>query len=251
MEHIMLIKNDTVKMGEYYLTYKGKNIEGVNHYFNIDYFSRNDLGKLEHEFTLSPIVQTNPRMGNSAEPDTRHFLHKDVYTHIAYAELDTEEKHGSEEFTIKKDYQLNAGDTIFTTGAMLVFEGLVKEVNQTDLNLKNGELAVGAKIKILTPNGKIAYAQPIFSIRDNMIVPVDVINEAEGLKFSFTNIDPETGKISLMIAEKDRKSRDFIILKAIIFPWINLLWIGCLLMVIGTIVAIVNRVKVNIAKPSF
>lgn len=243
MEHIMLIKNDTVKMGDYFLSYKGKNVDGVNHYFNIDYFSKNNLGNYVHEFTLSPIVQTNPRMGNSAEPDTRHFLHKDVYTHIAYAELSTEDNHVEESFPIKKDYTLSAGDTVFTSGAMLILEGLVKEFDKSDLNLKNGDLAVAARIKILTPDGKVEFAQPIFSIRDNMIVPVDVINDKEGIKFSFTSIDPETGSIKLLVAEKDKKSRDFIILKAIIFPWINLLWLGCLLMVFGTAIAIVNRVK--------
>ncbi len=250
MEHIMLVKNDTVKMGNYFLTYKGKKVEGVNHYFNIDYFTRDEAGKFKHEFMLSPIVQTNPRMGNSAEPDTRHFLHKDVYTHIAYAELSTEDKHVDEGFPIKKDYTLQAGDTVFTSGAMLVLEGLIKEFDQSDLNLKPGDLAVAAKVKILTPNGKVDYAQPIFSIRENMIIPVDVINEEEGIKFSFTSIDPESGKINMLISEKDKKSKDFIILKAIIFPWINLLWLGCLLMVIGTAIAIVHRVKANNKQPA-
>jgi cytochrome c-type biogenesis protein CcmF len=250
MEHIMLVKNDTVQMGDYFLTYKGKKIEGVNHYFNIDYFSKDPSGKLQHEFMLSPIVQTNPRMGNTAEPDTRHFLHKDVYTHIAYAELSTEDQHIDEGFPIKKDYTLQAGDTVFTSGAMLVLEGLIKEFDQSDLNLKQGDLAVAAKIKILTPNGKVSYAQPVFSIRENMIVPVDVINQEEEIKFSFTSIDPETGKINLLISEKDKKSKDFIILKAIIFPWINLLWMGCLLMVVGTAVAIVHRVKINNKQPA-
>ena len=212
---------------------------------SVDYFSKNESGNYVHEFMLSPIVQTNPRMGNSAEPDTRHFLHKDVYTHIAYAELSTEETHKEESFPIKKDYTMNSGDTVFTSGAMLILDGLIKEFDQTDLNLKKGDLAVAARIKILTPDGKVDYALPIFSIRENMIVPVDVINEKEGLKFSFTSIDPETGSINLLISEKDKKSKDFIILKAIIFPWINLLWLGCLLMVFGTAVAIVNRVKNN------
>jgi cytochrome c-type biogenesis protein CcmF len=83
-----------------------------------------------------------------------------------------------------------------------------------------------------------------------MIVPVDVINQEEEIKFSFTSIDPETGKINLLISEKDKKSKDFIILKAIIFPWINLLWMGCLLMVVGTAVAIVHRVKINNKQPA-
>ena len=35
----------------------------------------------------------------------------------------------------------------------------------------------------------------------------------------------------------------FIIMKAIIFPGINILWIGCILMIIGSVLAIRKRLK--------
>ena len=67
-----------------------------------------------------------------------------------------------------------------------------------------------------------------------------------GLKFRFTNINPETGKITLEVAEKKSNKRDFIIMKAIIFPQINLLWTGCLLLIIGTWLAVRKRFKESV-----
>jgi cytochrome c-type biogenesis protein CcmF len=64
-----------------------------------------------------------------------------------------------------------------------------------------------------------------------------------GLKFSFTKIDPATGKIDLMVAEKKTNRKEFIIMKAIIFPGINILWMGCIMMMAGTIIAIRQRIR--------
>jgi len=36
-----------------------------------------------------------------------------------------------------------------------------------------------------------------------------------------------------------------IVLKALVFPWINILWAGCVIMIIGTVMAIRRRVKLG------
>ena len=41
----------------------------------------------EKLFTLSPRIQLNERMGNSPEPDTKHSLTSDLYTHIKWARI--------------------------------------------------------------------------------------------------------------------------------------------------------------------
>jgi len=41
--------------------------------------------------------------------------------------------------------------------------------------------------------------------------------------------------------------KDFVILKAIVFPYINVLWSGIIIMFLGTAIAIRNRVRVNSA----
>lgn len=75
-------------MGEYFVTYVDKTVEPGSISYQVEYLALNEESKLEKAFTLNPYLQLNPRMGNVAEPDTKHFLHKDIYTHITYAELE-------------------------------------------------------------------------------------------------------------------------------------------------------------------
>jgi cytochrome c-type biogenesis protein CcmF len=63
------------------------------------------------------------------------------------------------------------------------------------------------------------------------------------MKFSFTKIDPQARKVEITFLKKKAPIRDYVIMKAIVFPYINLLWGGTIVMVIGFILAIVRRIK--------
>jgi cytochrome c-type biogenesis protein CcmF len=247
MENIMLAKHDTLQMGEYFLSYKGRRIEGVNHYFDIDYFKRNEKGKYDLAFTLSPIVQTNPRMGNSAEPDTKHYLHKDVYTHITYAEMEPKDdghKHDDENGYQKyASATMAIGDTIFGSKSLIVLENIYKEADSVKYHFGANDIAVGATFKIIDIHNKTVTAKPIYLIKGNIVNPIDAEVENMGVKLSFKNINPENGKIEIDLSEKNTGSQEFIILKAIVFPFINILWLGCIVMIIGTVLAIRERLK--------
>jgi len=88
-ENIMIEqKLDTASDGSLFRELYGKEQKGVNVYYTISYFSLDVQRVRESEFELKPLVQLNERMGNVAEPATKHFLTRDIYTHITYAELD-------------------------------------------------------------------------------------------------------------------------------------------------------------------
>jgi cytochrome c-type biogenesis protein CcmF len=87
---------------------------------------------------------------------------------------------------------------------------------------------------------------PLYIIRGFSTASVDTVMASKGLQFSRWKIDPEKETFHIRIAEKTTNAGDFIILKAIVFPGINILWIGCILMAIGTSLAVWNRIR----KPS-
>lgn len=66
-----------------------------------------------------------------------------------------------------------------------------------------------------------------------------------GLKFIFWKINPNEGSVEIQMAEKVNNSKDFIVIEAYMFPMINLLWLGCLIMVFGTTIAVIERVRLN------
>jgi len=244
-ENIMLVKGDTSVMGGYFVTYKGKKKEGVNVSYEVEYYKQDEkTGKLNKQFSLFPILQLNPNMGNVSEPDTRHFFDKDIYTHLTYVEVEDlkDEEHNGEykEPVIKT---VKTGDTITTSNSLIIFNGINKEVDRSKYNLSNEDIAIGAKLTIIDINKKQYHAQPLFVIKGNYVYPIEDKLDDMGLIFYFKKINPENGKVDLAIAEKKSNSKEFIVLKAIIFPYINFLWTGCILMIIGTIIAIRKRLS--------
>src|SRR6202044_2488398 len=85
---ILLEQGDTLRMGDYFVTYTGKRKEGHDVIFSVLFMSKDSTTrKYTPQFTLNPLIKTNPQMGNSnsAEPSTKHFFNKDIYTHIMLA----------------------------------------------------------------------------------------------------------------------------------------------------------------------
>lgn len=244
-DNILLTQGDTLKMGKYLVTYIGKRQEGINIYFDVDYFTKDESGKLVKEFSLSPLVQTNPRMGNVAEPDTRHFLTYDVYTHVTFADLETlieKKKKTDDEYAQAKNHTIKKGDTLFSSNAIIIFDSLSVNVDKAKYQLTENDIAVEAHFQVLDIQKKYK-ANPIYVIRNNSIQPIESRVDELGLKFMFWQINPEDGKIQISLQEKKSNVRDFIVMQAMIFPYINILWIGCIVMAIGTILAILERIR--------
>lgn len=244
-DNILLTRGDTLPMGRYFVTYNGKRFEGINIYFDVDYFTRNNNGTFDKAFSLSPLVQTNPRMGNVAEPDTRHFLTFDVYTHVTYADLATLKERSAEttdEYTAAKNYTMKKGDTIFSSNAIIIFDSLTTAVNREKLGIAKDDIAVMASMRVLDITKKYE-ANPVYVIHENKIQPIASKIEELGLQFMFWQINPSKGTIDISLQEKKENVRDFIVMQAMIFPYINVLWTGCIVMVIGTVLAIWERVK--------
>lgn len=244
-ENIMLTKGDTLPMGGFLVSFQGKRREGVNIYYNIEYFKQEN-GKILKEFSLSPVIQTNPRMGNVAEPDTRHYLTRDIYTHITYADP-SDFEHNTHDSLYKKPVTkiVSIGDTISTSNSLIVVKELDKNVSREQLgeDLATADLAIGVKLLITDVNKKQHIAEPILAIVGNTLYSPETIVEELGLKIYLKKIIPETGKLEFSLAEKKTNSREFIIMKAIVFPGINILWLGSVLMVLGTLIAIRKRIK--------
>lgn len=242
-ENILMMKNDTLRMADYFVTYTGKKKEGVNVFYQVDYLTKFESG-YNLEFSLYPRVQTNPRMGNIAEPDTKHFLHKDIYSFVTYAEVETEEaEEKPEDYKNTSTEQLAPGDTLFAGQAILIFNGFDREVDREKYNLEAADIAVAANITAIDISGNKTPLSPLYIIRDRMAIPIPAEMKELGLRLVVNKVIPEEGKVEIGLYEKPEAYREFIVMQAMIFPWINILWAGCLVMIIGTIMAMRRRLK--------
>ena len=274
-EHIALWLNTPQQMDNYTLTYKGVRVEGrelpeylrpeqvdiiendfhaialqdieqkgkkyyskgdtlavfpENKYYEIDF--RDKEGRVT---TLYPRFQINKKMGNSVSPALKRNLGRDLYTYVAQApDLDQREWSKTENYTIA------VKDTFFLNDYVAVLDNVARVDTFEGKPLGANNAAVQATIKVMGKEFIQYNIKPTFVIRDGMVAMPPVENDEVGIRAKFTNIDPKTGKFGFAF---NTTQRDYVVLKAIEKPLINLLWIGTLILMIGFIMAIVRRYR--------
>ena len=177
-------------------------------------------------------------MGNITEPDTRHFLHKDIFTHVTSVSKDEP----GDEWADTTLYKMKIGDTVVGQGYSLKLLGIVSDT-PTMLEMQKGQhLTASAKI-IVNHHGHEEQVMPQFILHQSGVETRDTLLEHAGLHISFLKIDPQNEEFHIQVKVRKKTMQDFIVLKAIVFPGINILWIGCILMVIGSGMAVVQRIR--------
>ncbi|HEY1041086.1 MAG TPA: hypothetical protein VGF30_16860, partial [Bacteroidia bacterium] len=242
---LLMTQGDTLKLGPYYASYKAKTQDGVHLLYQVEYFEKDEKNKYTKVFDLYPRVQLNERMGNSAEPDTRHFFDKDIYTHITYANLGSlketdEDRMGYLEPT---NNVVHLGDTIFTSNSIVILDSLVTNMSKEEYAKNDTSIIVTAVLRAYDIDTKEYKVYPKYQLRKNEVEPVEDSIASLGVKFVFWKINPEEGSVEIQHSEKKSNRKDFIVLEAYLFPYINILWLGCIVMFFGTIIAIFHRVK--------
>lgn len=236
-ENILLLRDSTLTMGDYQVTYKATKEEKPNTLYLVDYIRKNKNGDVTENFVLEPNAQVNPKMGLLANPDTKHYLTKDVFTHVTSVPNNTNLK----DTTLIAE--MAKGDTFATRTALIVFDSINPAPNlPADFN-KEGKLVVGIHLQVKSEDKKTYTAQPIFVIdlaNGNEISSLPGAVDEMGITAEVLKIDPKSKKVTLSIREQE-KPADFIILKAIVFPYINLVWLGGILTFLGTFISMYRR----------
>ncbi|RYY35670.1 MAG: cytochrome C biogenesis protein [Sphingobacteriaceae bacterium] len=254
-ENIILYKNQPITMGEYQVTFTGDTVQGLNHYFNVDYKKVGADGKVKEEFTLSPNVQGNANGGGfTSSPDTKHYPFHDLYTHITMTNVLNAEPVGEgtengeagadddKNYDPPMTHEMAIGDTVTYREGIIVLKGLNKDAKLQSIPLAKGDLAVGAQLEI-NAHGKTYQAEPVYLIKGSSVFDFPKKIEDLGLKLKFSKIMPEKGKMEIMIYQQPESKKKFIVMKAIEFPYINFLWAGTIIMVIGFLMSIFRRSK--------
>jgi cytochrome c-type biogenesis protein CcmF len=235
-ENLFLERGKPHRMGDYVITYLGDSLNWVNHYYKVHYKKLDSqTDSLLYEFDLFPNGQINPKMGLVANPDTKHYLSHDVFTFVSSVPNDKNET----KYINEQSHQVKVGDTIITNNAIVIVTGINTNVKDGPMDTKNLEVLLGAELKVITLS-KTFSAMPMYGVKDNQVAQFESVVDEANLRFRFTAVDPVTNKFTIETAEKDN-SGDFIIMKAIVFPWINLVWAGTIIMIIGFLLSIWKR----------
>ena len=240
VQNILLMKDIPEFMDQYIVTYQGDSTKGVDIYYKVKYEKVNpETGETKKPFYLYPNVQRNEQMGNVANPDTRHYWNKDVFTHVtSVPDKEAEAARDTSKFEVSK---MAIGDTIFTNNSFVILRGLDPQANSDQIEFQEDDIVVGADLEVKSLDSAYS-AKPIYYIRGNNQHFVEDKLDVLGLTFRVDRILPEEGKIELAVKQSN-PSPDYIIMKAVIFPFINIVWLGIVMMVTGFIVAWQRRRK--------
>jgi len=243
-ENVLIFRNTTMPMGPYLVTYLGdsvvKNDPPIT-YYKVRYEKRNpETNELQESFVLYPDVFVNiaGQEGISPNPDAKHYLTHDVFTYITSIS-DPASKSDSSEF---KSYTLKDGDSVYVANGYLVFEGLSQNKNNKNYEPHAGDIAAAATLSAYTIDGKAGTLSPMYIIRhDEAYSLTDTLRDL-GLYARINKINPEEKSVEFGIRQRSQQD-DYIVMKAMIFPYIGVLWTGIIVMVGGFIVSWAARRK--------
>jgi cytochrome c-type biogenesis protein CcmF len=249
--NIYLRRNQALPMGKYLVKYTGRERrikDGTPYvYFNVEF---KEMGNPENTFTLSPFIQINKFMGNAAEPATKHYLHKDIYTFVKFVPMSALEDTAAaanekgDLFDKPRNYTVSIGDTLALENCIAILDSVTR-LPETDTFKHEHEVALAGNFRVFDASMNASFLKAVYTV-DTLTGATrqkDAVDEEKGVKLTLWKIRPQTGKFDIYASVKFSQKADFIVLEASVFPGINILWLGCLIMIAGTCIAVVERVR--------
>ncbi|TCZ73984.1 cytochrome c biogenesis protein CcsA [Flaviaesturariibacter aridisoli] len=239
-ENLTLVQGLPTDMGAYWVTYSRDSAhpEKPLWFYALDFSSKDS----SERFTLKPNAFVNYK-GNSglmANPDAKHYWNYDVFTYIT--SLSNDPGKPVEDTAAFKPQTLKAGDTAWYSKGFLVLEGVQSRDHIPQAGFAPTDSASVATVKVFAKTSSIYTLQPLLVTKAGEPFPVADTVTAEGLVVQLQRVSG--GGYELGIKESDAVLR-YITLKAYKFPFINLVWLGTLVMVAGIGMSLVRRVRLN------
>ena len=235
-ENLTMFLGERVDMGKYWATYVKDSTaqNGKMIYFHIEMESKDGKEK----FTLYPdlIRNTKGQENFSNNPDARHYWNRDIFSYISYADKLAD----GTDTTQFRNSVVNIGDTIFYGGGYMVLDTVQFNPLNKRVKFTQRDTAMLAKLSVTTAANKKIQAEPFLYIRGRQIENMPDTIASQGLAISINRIVDK--KFEIGVKESSRLTR-FVALKVLKFPFINLLWIGMFLMIIGFVMSIFRRIK--------
>ena len=244
LENVTLLHNIPTPMGEYLVTYlgdsAGKNNEKV--YFKILFEQRDSSGTVNSSFTVTPnafLMKGEEGTQLSSNPGARHYIDRDVFVYIT-SWLNPDNIQDTTTFRSK---MAREADTMFYSNGFIVMERMLSANRHDNKDLPVVDSAWLTQLRVYAKDGREFTAEPAFLVKDGApALKLDTIMEQSLI----LKLDRDgNGKMQLGVRESAAVTR-YITLKAYEFPWINLLWLGTIIMVVGFIMSAINRARIRI-----
>ena len=241
-ENLTLIRNVPATMGAYAVTFMNDSAgaETGRKFFNIKFEKKSVNEATSREtFFLKPDVYMMKDNNMSSNPDTRSYLTKDIFTYISYTINKESAPVDTASFTIN---ELPIGDTSFYSNGLVILKNVVTNPNN-ERRVNPNSMALMAEITVQTKEGKEFQVKPMIEVEGNNVAFVDDTLFAQNLFVRFAGIG-ENNAVKIGVKEATGLI-DFVTVKTYIFPYINLVWLGLIIMSMGIMISMVYRSKMK------
>ena len=241
MENLTLLKAVPTPMGKYTVTYMDDSAsnEKDRRFYNL-HFQKIDsaTGKVDEDFTLSPDAYRMKNNNLTSNPGTKHYLTHDIFTYISTISVPT-----ANDTTTFRNHELAIGDSVFYSKGYYVLNKIEKNPTIEKWNISPGDTALVADITVYGNDGRSYKAYPAIVVKNQELSFINDTVISQNLYLNFSGIT-NNQKFKINSKETDRLT-DFITLKAYYFPFINLVWLGLVIMSTGFIVTLTGRLQTS------
>lgn len=236
-----LPKNEPRQAFGYTLTFKGYHPIENGQKFGFDI----EVAKGNNKKVVSPVMFFSQfNNGLMKEPDIISELSKDFYVSPVGFDDGSQQQKGSQ-------LTLNKGEAAQFEGAKITFSGFNFPKDAMNTMMSGGDFQIGAKVAV-EYNGKSFQTEPLMKAAGGQkeFIPVEV--KDANLKIQMEGMDA-SGKVNLVVTKLDGQAvmssapKEILSIEASVKPFINLVWTGVLVMVLGFIVSVVRRSKESLA----
>ncbi|MGH1338369.1 MAG: cytochrome c biogenesis protein CcsA [Aureispira sp.] len=254
-KNILVPYGQTIPLSQgFSVSYTDRWTEGNAFYYELNFIRKDKEGNIIDRFITTPNVLHDTLANGTlkfrtANPNTKHYLDRDVFTLAVpdWAFVDPEEA-AKLDTNVWQPVTIAMGDTFYTQRYFVVYEGNDRVMyNHPDYKAEEGDMPLTGILGIYDPTGnKIEEARVLYYIRGRREFGLATKLPELGLEIKMANIlvDEETkkGEIVFQVREKAPK-KDYVVVQALIFPGIQLVWIGCIMMMVGLFFSGVQRLR--------
>jgi cytochrome c-type biogenesis protein CcmF len=196
-------------------------------------FERKD-GK--ENFTLTPnaFVNYKNQQGLMANPDAKHYWNYDIFTYITSLPDPAKNKDTSS----FKAISVKVGDTVWYSRGFALVKNVQSFKNIPGVELGANDSASVVSLDVFAKTGSRYESKPILINKGGQSFAQTDTLAAESLVLQLNKVEGQ--QVELGLKESD-SIMQYVTLKAYKFPFINLVWGGTILTVIGFLISMIYR----------
>ncbi|MEI7965159.1 MAG: cytochrome c biogenesis protein CcsA [Chitinophagaceae bacterium] len=242
-ENLTLVRDMPTRLGEYQVTYNKTSAtsEKEKTLYHLSFEKKKADKTVSEKFTLEPEVYVGKEGMKASNPDTRHYLSRDIFTYISFVPAPNSNV-DTTQFTV---FDMGEGDTVYFKNGFFILNKVNTKRNEQASNAAFPDAELVADLTYTSADSSHYTAHPKLKLDSLGVYATDDTLFAKNIFVRFAGV-ADGHKIKVGLKSSDSLI-DFITLKAYIFPWINLVWIGLIVMTLGLLLSTIQKFKVRAA----